>query len=132
MFGAALINCIRKKGSEPLSSVSIVSFKEAWQWFRISRKHSAAAISGIMVTVSSTYLRYKVGSRVYLPLSSSVCSIEHMNTLARNDPRRDPMATPSVCPTRSSLERFKLLDLLNQSSLKALSTNIWIVSYQGR
>ena len=51
-----LSSWVPRKGSMPLLSVSMVNLIEEWHWFRMSRKLSADALFGIMVSVSSTNL----------------------------------------------------------------------------
>ena len=55
ILGARFSISTPMNGSEAFLSISILNFADGWQWFRVSRKVSADAVSGMMVKVSSTY-----------------------------------------------------------------------------
>ena len=57
IWGDRFSNWMPKKGSMPLHSVSIVNFTEECALLSVSRKLDAVAIFGMIVSVSSTYLR---------------------------------------------------------------------------
>jgi len=63
-----------------------VKLIEGWHSLSVERKDSAPATSGMAVIVSSTYLRYKLGSLLSL---SSFSSSEHKNALAIRGPNAE-------------------------------------------
>ena len=113
----------------------------------VSKKLDAVSTFGMMVSVSSTYLRWKEES---LSSRSRFSSMSDMNTLASKRPRGEPIPTPSVCSyraplnwnscplvatlrrsTKSVLVKFKSHVVLNQLFLKALFARSCIVSSNG-
>ena len=55
--GNRFSNWIPRNGSIPLHSVSIVNFTEECALLSVSKRLDAVSVLGMMVSVSSTYLR---------------------------------------------------------------------------
>ena len=101
-FGLNICVFVEQLGAQKKLSVSMVNLIEEWHWFKISRKLTADVLSGMIVSVSSTYLLWYVG---ILPSRFKVSSMLHMKKLANRGPRGEPIATPSVCSCKWLLNK---------------------------